>query len=81
MGLDFKRATDLFLGTEDELARALHVETRVLRQHRREPSRVPAVVLRNLADVLDERGRAMIRVGEMIREDATGPEGNGGPGA
>lgn len=77
MGLDFRRATDLFMGSEEELARALRIEGRVLRQYRRDPSGVPDDVLLSLADVLAERGRAMIRVGEMVREQATGADSNG----
>lgn len=77
MGLDFKRATDLFMGTEQELAAALRLERGVLRQHRRDPARVPDRIIVALADVLAERGRAMTRVAEMLREDATGASGNG----
>lgn len=77
MGLDFRTATDLFLGREEELARALRVDLRMLRQHRRDPGRVPDVLVTSLADVLAERGRAMVRVAEMLREDATGADGNG----
>ena len=77
MGLDFKGAADLFMGSEEELARALGIDAARLRQHRQRPGRVPDRVLLELADVLVERGRAMIRVSEMLREDATGADGNG----
>lgn len=83
MPLDFRTATDLFLGSEEELARALRVEPRVLRQHRRDPGRVPEVLLQNLADVLAERGRAMLRVSELLRDDdgpAAGAGGGNGAG-
>lgn len=65
-GLDFKRATDLFLGTERELALALGLSESELRAHRREPGRVPDEVLDRLARVLIERGRGMVRVGELL---------------
>lgn len=78
MGLDFKRATDLFMGTEQELAGALKIELRVLRQHRRDPGRVPDVIIGNLADALAERGRAMVRVSELLREGLAGGNGAGG---
>lgn len=65
-GLDFKRATDLFLGTERELALALGLSEAELRNHRHEPGQVPAAVLDRLARVLIERGRGMVRVGELL---------------
>ncbi|HEX6940741.1 MAG TPA: hypothetical protein VF158_15095 [Longimicrobiales bacterium] len=68
-GLDFKRATDLFLGTERELALALGVSEAELRALRRDPARAPEDVMDRLARVLIERGRAMMRVGELLDED------------
>lgn len=79
MPLDFKRATDLFMGRDEELAKALRIDTTVLRQHRAQPGAVPAALLHALSEVLAERGRAMVRVAEMLREEAGGePLGNGG---
>jgi hypothetical protein len=79
MPLDFKRATDLFMGRDEELARALRIDPEVLRRHRAQPVGVPAALLHALSDVLEERGRAMVRVAEMLREEAGGePRGNGG---
>lgn len=75
MPLDFKRATDLFMGREEELVRALDLETARLRQYRDRPAGAPAHAIRRLADVLEERGRAMVRVAEMLREDAPGSGG------
>jgi hypothetical protein len=79
MPLDFRRATDLFMGTEEELSRALRVDPGELRRHRGAPATTPAALLHTLSDVLDERGRAMIRVAEMLREEADddGAQGNG----
>jgi hypothetical protein len=79
MPLDFKRGTDLFMGREDELARALRLDAGELRQHRAAPTGVPAPLLRSLADVLEERGKAMIRVAEMLHDEAEDAEkqGNG----
>jgi hypothetical protein len=81
MPLDFRRATDLFMGRDEELARALRIDAEVLRRHRAQPAGVPAALLHALSDVLEERGRAMVRVAEMLREEAGGePRGNGGSG-
>jgi hypothetical protein len=78
MPLDFKRATDLFMGREEELALALRIDAEALRRHRAQASAVPDALLHALADVLDERGRAMVRVAEMLREEAGGePRENG----
>ncbi len=79
MPLDFKRATDLFMGREDELARALDIDRKTLARHRARPGAVPPSLLHALARVLDERGRAMLRVAEMIGEQAADAEqqGNG----
>lgn len=79
MPLDFKRATDVFLGREDELARALGLDVAALRRHRQEPGSAPASLLHTLSRVLDDRGRAMVRLGEMLRDQAVDAEqqGNG----
>ncbi len=80
MGLDFRRAADLFVSTERELAMALGCSEAEVREYRRKPERTPDAVLGRLAEVLVERGRGMARVGEMLREGATGADGNGGGG-
>jgi hypothetical protein len=56
-GLDFKRATDLFLGTERELALALGIKVDDLGRYRAHPERAPDEVLEKLGRVLIERGR------------------------
>lgn len=68
MALDFKRAAELFMGSEKELAMALGVELGDLRQYRQDPSSAPAELVSQLGDVLVERGHGMVRVGEMLRE-------------
>ena len=68
MPLDFTRATDLFVSTEEELAMALEVTVADLRSYRQKPTEVPPHVLDRLAEVLIERGRGMIRVGELLRD-------------
>jgi hypothetical protein len=82
MPLDFKRATDLFMGRDEELAQALGTDTGTIRRHRKDASGTPPALLHRLADVLDERGRAMVRVAEMLREEAADMEqqGNGRKG-
>lgn len=70
-GLNFERAADLFLGTERELAMALGLELGDLRMYRQAPDRVPREVLARLGRVLIERGRGMVRVGEMLGEMAS----------
>lgn len=72
-GLNFRRATDLFLGTRDELARALGIDADRVEQHRKRPGDVPPDVLARLGRILIERGRGMVRVGEMLSEEA-GPD-------
>jgi hypothetical protein len=67
-GLDFKRATDLFMGTEDELALAVGTTVEELRRHRAAAGgRVPDELLSRLGRVLVERGRGMMRVGELLQ--------------
>lgn len=77
MGLDFRRAADLFVGTEKELAMALGRTEDDVARFRSKPGTVPRDVLARMGDVLQERGRGMMRVGEMLREEASGAEGNG----
>lgn len=74
MPLDFKRGTDLFLGREDELAVALGIDAAALAGYRRRPATVPVDLVNRLAEVLMERGRGMVRVGELLA-------GSGGPAA
>lgn len=69
MPLDFTRAAQLFMGTEDELARGLDIRVADLRAMRTTPDRVPAEMLERLGRLLEERGRGMMRVGEMLREE------------
>lgn len=68
MPLDFRSATDLFLSTEDELAMALDVPVADVRSYRQKPGSTPPDVLQKLAQVLVERGRGMVRVGELLSE-------------
>ncbi|MFO7894690.1 MAG: hypothetical protein R6U63_13220 [Longimicrobiales bacterium] len=68
MPLDFKRATDLFVSTEEELAMALEIPVADLRSYRQKPESAPDEILQKLGDVLVERGTGMARVGEMLRE-------------
>ncbi len=69
MAIDFRRASDLFLGSEKELALALALPVADLRDYRQNPERVPDAVLRQLGRVLVERGNGMRRVGELLQED------------
>lgn len=80
MSLDFKRGTDLFLGRKRELALALGLEPDVLEEYRRQPATVPADLLSRLAEVLVERGRGMVRVGELLADAQGGSRGNGRSG-
>ena len=68
MPLDFKRAADLFVSTEEELAMALGVTVADVRSYRQKPDSVPEEVLRKMGHVLVERGQGMARVGEMLQE-------------
>src|SRR5690606_23318125 len=67
-GLDFKRAADLFMGTEEELALALGITAEEIRRFRRVPEEAPRELLARLGRTLVERGRGMTRVGEMLQE-------------
>jgi len=70
--LDFARAAQLFMGTEDELARALNLSVADLRALRTQPQRVSPDLLARLGKILVERGQGMTRVGEMLLEDNQG---------
>lgn len=72
MALDFARAAALFMGTEQELAKALGISVADVRSARTNPGHVPTEVLAKLGEVLVERGAGMKRVGEMLLEDNTG---------
>jgi hypothetical protein len=72
MPLDFASAAQLFMGTEAELARALGVEVADLRAMRTTPQQISPELLRRMGTVLSERGRGMVRVGEMLLEDGDG---------
>jgi hypothetical protein len=69
MALDFARAADLFMGSEQELATALGIEIADLRAARTAPQRVSAAMMAHMGRVLQERGAGMKRVGEMLLED------------
>ncbi len=69
MPLDFARAAALFMGTEEELARALGLPVADLRAARTTPARVRDELLARMGRVLVERGAGMKRVGEMLLED------------
>jgi hypothetical protein len=69
MGLDFARAAQLFMGTEEELAAALGISVADLRATRTNPARAPKALLLRMGRLLQERGRGMARVGEMLQED------------
>lgn len=68
MPLDFRRATDLFVSTEEELATALGIPVADVRSYRQKPDSAPREVVDRLGAVLVERGRGMARVGEMLQE-------------
>jgi plasmid maintenance system antidote protein VapI len=67
MALDFTRATDLFMGSEQELALALGISVADVRELRTNPRRVTPELMDRLGNVLMERGSGMKRVGEMLR--------------
>jgi hypothetical protein len=72
MGLDFARAAQLFMGTEQELAAGLGISVADLRATRTNPAHAPRALLLRLGRLLEERGRGMVRVGEMLQEDNRG---------
>ena len=75
MPLDFARAAALFMGTEEELARALNIPVADLRSARTTPATAPRELLVRIGKVLVERGGGMKRVGEMLLEDHGGEPG------
>jgi hypothetical protein len=72
MALDFTSAAQLFMGTEDELATGLCMSVADLRSARTNPQLVPPAVLLRFGKLLEERGRGMARVGQMLQEDPRG---------
>jgi hypothetical protein len=68
MPLDFRSAASLFVSTEEELATALGVPVADIRSYRQKPDTAPPELIERLAEVLVERGRGMVRVGEMLGE-------------
>jgi hypothetical protein len=72
MPLDFASAVRLFMGTEDELARALGIGVADLRAVKTTPEQASPELLSRLGGILVERGRGMVRVGEMLQEDSGG---------
>ncbi len=70
MPLDFERGVALFMASEQELALALGIPIGDLRAYRNNPTRAPATVIATLGNVLVERGKGMLRVGEMLLEEA-----------
>lgn len=69
MALDFARAAQLFMGSEAELALALGLEVADVRALRANPQRATRETMAKLGRVLVERGKGMMRVGEMLLED------------
>lgn len=67
-GLDFRRAADLFISSDRELGAALRITAADVARYRRQPDTVPPEVLARLGTVLLERGRGMMRVGELLQE-------------
>jgi hypothetical protein len=68
-GLDFRRGADLFISTESELGAALGIPPADVARYRRKPDAAPAELLARLGTILIERGRAMSRVGELLRDE------------
>jgi hypothetical protein len=69
MPLDFRSATSLFISTEEELATALDLPVGDVRAYRQNPRTAPPDVVAKLGQILVERGRGMVRVGEMLQEE------------
>ena len=67
-GLDFRRAADLFVASDTELGAALGIPQADVARYRRLPDAAPPELLARLGAVLIERGRAMERVGELLRD-------------
>lgn len=73
MPLDFASGARLFAGTEEELARALGLQVGDVRALCTTPANAAPETLARLGTVLVERGRAMVRVGELLLEDGPAP--------
>jgi len=73
MPLDFASAAQLFMGTEEELARALGIQLGDVRALRTTPTNASPDLLAKLGTVLMERGRGMARVGEMLAQEGDSP--------
>jgi hypothetical protein len=69
MPLDFASAARLFMGTDEELARALGIPLGDVRALRQTPTDASPALLARLGDVLVERGRGMARVGELLQQE------------
>lgn len=67
-GLDFRRGADLFISTDAELGAALGITPADVARYRRMPDAAPPELLARLGTVLIERGLAMARVGELLRD-------------
>jgi len=67
MPLDFASAARLFMGTDEELARALGIQLGDVRALRTNPDNASPELLVRLGKVLVERGRGMTRVGELLQ--------------
>jgi plasmid maintenance system antidote protein VapI len=72
MPLDFSRAADLFMGTEQELAKALGISVADVRAARSSSRHVSRDLLLKLGRVLQERGAGMTRVGEILESEGRG---------
>jgi hypothetical protein len=70
LSLDFGKAANLFMASEQELAVALGIPIGDVRAYRNDSSRVPPAILAKLGRILVERGKGMQRVGEMLLDDA-----------
>lgn len=71
MALDFASAARLFMGTDEELARALGIQLGDVRALRTTPAGASPELLARLGQVLVERGKGMTRVGEMLLDEGT----------
>lgn len=67
-GLDFRRGADLFVSSEKELGAALGIPGPDVARYRRNPDAAPPELLARLGAALIERGLAMQRVGELLRD-------------
>lgn len=67
-GLDFRRAADLFVSSDRELAAALRISAADVARFRARPESAPAELLSRLGTLLIERGQGMTRVGQMLQD-------------